>query len=78
MRVEKRKTLKRKREEVDDDENEEEELIKSIKIDKEQLNAQVQKGEYDIGLHFSKKLAFELDQKTKCKSFFVVATKSKS
>lgn len=76
MRSEKRKALKRKRDEVSD--GEDEELIKTIKIDKDFLNEQVEKGEYDIGLHFSKKLSFELDQKTKCKSFFVVATKSKS
>lgn len=77
LRSEKRKALKRRREEVSDAEDDED-FAKTIKLDKDQLALQVENGEYDIGLHFSKKLAFDLDQKSKCRSFFVVPTKSKS
>jgi hypothetical protein len=41
-----------------------------IKIDKDELAQKLQKGEYDVGLHFSKKLAFSLDDvKSKAKSY---------
>lgn len=76
-RVEKRKTLKRKRDEVDDDEKADDDNIDKIKIDKDEIIKRVQEGQYDVGLHFSKKLAFDLDEKTKAKSFQVLLTKSK-
>ena len=58
LRSEKRKALKRRREEVSDAEEDED---FAIKLDKDQLALQVENNEYDIGLHFSKKLAFDLD-----------------
>ena len=68
MRQEKRKALKRKRDEAGDAE-EDDDIIKNIKIDKDLLVANIDNGQYDIALHFSKKLAFELEKKTKAKSF---------
>lgn len=77
IRIEKRKTLKRKREEVEEDGQEDLDVIETVKIDKEEIAKKVQEGQYDVGLHFSKKLAFDLDQKSKAKSFQVLLTKSK-
>ena len=61
IRIERRKTLKRKREEVDEDGQEDLDIIDTVKIDKEEITKRVQEGQYDVGLHFSKKLAFDLD-----------------
>jgi U3 small nucleolar RNA-associated protein 12 len=36
-------------------------VIETVKIDKEEIAKRVQEGQYDVGLHFSKKLAFDLD-----------------
>ena len=75
IRQEKRKALKRKREdadEVDDD------AIPSIKIDKEELQKLIDTNSYDLGLHFSKRLAFDLDQKSKARSFFGIPMKTKA
>jgi len=70
IRVEKRKTLKRKRDEVDEDDAIiDNDAIEKVKIDKEEIVKRVKDGQYDIGLHFSKKLAFDLDEKSKAKSF---------
>ena len=69
IRVEKRKTLKRKRDEVDDDEIDNDAIDTKVKIDKDDITKRVNEGLYDIGLHFSKKLAFDLDEKSKAKSF---------
>lgn len=69
LRHEKRKALKRKREELDEA-DEDEDALNNIKIDKDELAQKLQKGEYDVGLHFSKKLAFSLDDvKSKAKSY---------
>lgn len=75
IRVEKRRALKRKREE---EVNEDEDALDKIKIDKEKIVQLVEEGQYDIGLHFSKKLAFDLEEKSKSKSFQVLLTKSKN
>jgi hypothetical protein len=77
IRVEKRKTLKRKRDEVDDEDVENDAIDTKVKIDKDEIVQRVKEGQYDIGLHFSKKLAFDLDEKSKAKSFQVLLTKSK-
>lgn len=77
LRHEKRKALKRKREEADEA-DEDEDALENIKIDKEALALKVEEGAYDVGLHFSKKLAFELDVKSKAKSYQVLVTKSKN
>jgi len=61
IRIEKRKTLKRKREEVDEYGHEDLDVIDTLKIDKDEIAKMVQEGQYDVGLHFSKKLAFDLD-----------------
>ena len=76
LRHEKRKTLKRKRDEADEADEDEDAL--DIKIDKDALALKIEEGSYDVGLHFSKKLAFELDVKSKAKSYQVLVTKSKS
>ncbi len=69
LRHEKRKALKRKREELDEADDDED-ALNNIKIDKDELAQKLQKGEYDVGLHFSKKLAFSLDDvKSKAKSY---------
>jgi WD40 repeat protein len=68
LRHEKRKVLKRKREEADDA-DEDEDALENIKIDKEALALKIEEGSYDVGLHFSKKLAYELDVKSKAKSY---------
>jgi hypothetical protein len=68
LRHEKRKALKRKREEVEDA-DEDEDALDNIKIDKDALALKIEEGSYDVGLHFSKKLAFELDVKSKAKSY---------
>lgn len=60
MRQEKRKTLKRKRDDVEEAEVDED-AIKDVKVDKEKLLLQIEESKYDLSLHFSKKLAFELD-----------------
>lgn len=75
LRQEKRKTLKRKRDEVDND-NETDDINKTI--DKDSLIKAIEEKNYDIGLHFSKKLAFELEKKTKARSFQTLPIKSKT
>jgi U3 small nucleolar RNA-associated protein 12 len=62
MRVEKRRALKRRREQM-----EEEEV--AVEVDREKVVRSVEAGEYDVGLHFSKKMAYELDERSKAKSF---------
>jgi len=49
-----------------------------VKIEKEQILKNIENKNYDISLHFSKRLAFELDKSTKAKSFYVLQTRSKS
>ncbi len=77
LRHEKRKQLKRKREDLKDADDDED-VLENIKIDKEAFAKQVEEGSYDVGLHFSKKLAFELQVKSKAKSYQILVTKSKS
>ena len=55
LRQEKRKTLKRKR-----DEGEDNDVVPEVKIDKEELQKAIDNGAYDLSLHFSKKLAFDI------------------
>lgn len=67
LRVEKRKALKRKRQEADDDN--EEDAVKNLKLDRDLILQKFEDQEYDLSIHFSKKLVFELDTKSKVKSF---------
>ena len=67
MRTEKRKVLKRMRHELDD----EDESIKDTKIDKDLIVKKVEDGEYDMGLHFSKKFSFEIPTQSKVRSILV-------
>lgn len=55
LRQEKRKTLKRKRDEAEDDD-----AVPEVNIDKVELKKALDSGAYDISLHFSKKLAFDI------------------
>lgn len=71
LRTEKRKTLKRKRDEAEDDD-----AVPDVKIDKDDLQKALESGSYDLSLHFSKKLAFDLGQKAK--TFTAVPVKSKT
>jgi hypothetical protein len=67
LRVEKRKALKRKRQQAEDESEGEE--VKNLKLDKDQILQKFEEEKYDMSIHFSKRLAFELDSKSKVKSF---------
>lgn len=75
MRNEKRKALKRKKQEAD--EAEEDDEVKEINIDKEQILEKFEKGQYDLSIHFSKRLAFEMNLQTKLRSVITQQGKSK-
>ena len=77
LRAEKRKALKRLRSEAVEG-SEEEEAKPKVQLDKEAIALLVETGKYDIGLHFSKKLSFEVDKKSKVKSFQMIPSKSKT
>ena len=66
MRAEKRKALKRMRHEVDEDND-----IKDTKVDKDLVLKKVENSEYDMALHFSKKLSFEIPTQSKVRSVWI-------
>ena len=53
-------------------------MEKNLKIDKDKILENFEKGIYDLSIHFSKKLAFDMpDVKSKIKSLQVLPTKGK-
>jgi hypothetical protein len=72
--------LKRKKHEDDEDGDEEadEKAVPEFSVDKKEIENQILNKTYDLSCHFSKKVAFELDAKSKVKSFVIRNSKEKS
>ena len=51
---------------------------KVIEVDKQALMKRIQSGDYDLALHFSRKLVVELNPQVKAKSFSLTPSSSKS
>lgn len=78
LRNEKRRALKRKRKEEGQDVDEEgKDKVKEIEIDRDQIVSNYENGNYDLSVHFSKKLGFEINEKSKIRSIFVVPSSTK-
>jgi DNA-nicking Smr family endonuclease len=72
VRAEKKKALKRaknfsdaKQEDIDNDD----EVPTERKVDKNEIKDKIEKGEYDLSHHFSKKAVLQLEVKQKVTSF---------
>lgn len=66
VRQEKKKAAKRTHSEME--EQDDEAPVKRT-VDKEQLQKKIDEGDYNVALHFSKKLSVTLDPQSKAKSF---------
>lgn len=50
--------------------------MNAVNVDKDEVIDKYEKGQYDFAVHFSRKLAFDLEtHKSKSKSFIVVKSK---